>query len=220
MKPTARGFAAAEFAIAGGEMVRSQIDLEAHRIELEVGDAGTTVDLTAEPSPHLVGSTLSDMVASAGGAVDVESQRYESNQSLAYDTNHASAFWSSAQAAIAALDQVRSHVEGETAGPHLWPHGFDIAFEWYSPHTFAYEGSEASAQIAFGWYPGESQYLYVNPWPFSASFADLLLPGDATWHREGWDGAEQTIGQGGLGTSEVVELGTFVYEHTESVLRG
>ena len=108
---------------------------------------------------------------------------------------------------------------GHTAGPHLWPHGFDIATEWLSDRIVAADGHEGRAQIAVGWYPGVDSYVYVNPWPFADSFASIDLPGSAAWHLEGWQGAKLDVPRGGaLPIEEIVALARRVHEATTPVL--
>ena len=81
-------------------------------------------------------------------------------------------------------------------GPvQLWPHGFDLAFEWFGTRTETYEENgqitEYPSQINLGFYPaGDRPYFYSNPWPFEG---DVLtgepLPHGAEWHTDGWQGS-------------------------------
>ena len=85
---------------------------------------------------------------------------------------------------------INATLEGEITGPHIWPHGFDIATEWFSEKTVDSNGEHTSAQIAVGFYPAGDAYFYMNPWPFEDSWAETDLPGRAIWHTEGWQGAK------------------------------
>ena len=78
----------------------------------------------------------------------------------------------------------------------LWPHGFDLAFEWFGTRVQTSEEhgvvQEHPAQLNLGFYPEDTAnaYFYSNPWPFEAdSLLDKPLPEGANWHKEGWQGA-------------------------------
>ena len=111
--------------------------------------------------------------------------------------------------AATAFAEMNSSLPGEIAGPHLWPHGFDIATEWYSPKMAPFGESEASAQIAVGFYPSNQSYFYANPWPFEEDWASHPLPPGASWHRDGWQGAE--LPPAGLDQANIVAFGLSVH---------
>ena len=79
----------------------------------------------------------------------------------------------------------------------FWPHGFDLAMEWYGTRVErTEEGGEVKelpAQLNLGFYPGAddaSSYFYSNPWPFDGDkLLSRALPAGASWHTEGWQGA-------------------------------
>jgi hypothetical protein len=88
--------------------------------------------------------------------------------------------------------QHRSTLPGETSPVQLWPHGFDLAFEWFGSRIEIYEGAEYPSQLNLGFSPGDSDdqsYFYSNPWPFEGKILlDKPLPKGASWHTEGWQG--------------------------------
>lgn len=197
MDPTERGFASSPTALGDGIALTAELDLVDHRILASAGDRSVEFDLRGGPSPHSIGIALVDLAAQAGGHVAPDPDRYADDTPQTYNPDHASAFRDAAVAAVEALNVLNAGIEGEITGPHLWPHGFDIASEWYSDKTVDYNGSEANAQIAAGWYPSETSYVYVNPWPFRDEWADLPLPYGATWNVDGWYGAKLDIPAGG-----------------------
>ena len=138
-----------------------------------------------------------ELAAKAGGNVEPDGNRFADDSAQTYDPNHAIAFRNSAVAVAEAMNVLNSTLDGEITGPHLWPHGFDIATEWYSGKTVQHDGSEASAHIMAGWYPSDSSYVYVIPWPFDDSWMDETLPFGATWNVEGWQGAKLDVPSGG-----------------------
>jgi len=184
------GLATAATPLADGTELVSTIDLVDHRIVITAGDTTRTIDLTTGPSPKSVGEAVLAVAALHGTAIDADSARFEDDSSQEYDEAAAAAFLSVATSVVAAFDAINESIEGEITGPHLWPHGFDIATEWYSSKSVDYEGTPTSAQIAVGWYPAGDAYFYANPWPFEESFTEVALPSGAVWNTEGWYGAK------------------------------
>jgi len=79
---------------------------------------------------------------------------------------------------------------GLAAGPIVvWPHGFDLAFEWFGTRRVTGEdGDTAAAQLNLGFSPHEGGYFYSNPWPFDQALTGAELPPGASWHVVGWQG--------------------------------
>ncbi len=94
------------------------------------------------------------------------------------------------------FEQARGDFAGETGPIQLWPHHFDLSFEWFGTRMEHYEEEgervEAPAQIGFGFSTGDDShsgaYFYANPWPFEEALLRSPLPGAASWHTEGWQG--------------------------------
>jgi hypothetical protein len=215
MVPHPAGFSTHPTPLADGTELVSVIDLEEHRVLTTAGDDVVEVDLQLRPSSVAVGSAALDLAARHGSEIDVDRERLGTDDPLDYEPAHAAAFLDASQVAVTAFAALESGLAGETAGPHLWPHGFDIAMEWFSEQLVRYDGSQANAQIATGWYPSDDSYVYVNPWPFRDDFAQIELPGGATWHFGDWKGARLDVPTGGGVTMDlVIELGTAVHEAT------
>jgi hypothetical protein len=120
---------------------------------------------------------------------------------------------------IAAVRRVNTALDGEVVGPHLWPHGFDIATEWFSERLVDYNGDVTNAQIGIGWYPTDGSYVYASPWPFREEFVDIPLPAGAVWHRNGWEGAKLDVPDGtAITTDDVIALAATVHTGTRSLL--
>ncbi len=187
------GLSSAGTPLADGTELVTTIDLVGHRIVITAGDTADSIDMTAGPSPKSVGEAVLAVAAAHGSSIDADPTRYDDDAVQEYNPAHAAAFLSVASSVVAAFNAVNEPVEGEITGPHLWPHGFDIATEWYSPKLVDYEGTPTSAQIAIGWYPAGDAYFYANPWPFDDSFTEADLPTGAVWNTEGWYGAKLDV---------------------------
>jgi hypothetical protein len=220
MDPTARGFTMTPVALDDGSQLFGELDLVDHLVVVTAGSDTRRMPLIDGPSPRAVGEAIHELSGKHGRAIAADPARYDDGARQPYDTDAAEAFAQAATVAVEAIRRVVAGVEGEVTGPHLWPHGFDIAAEWYSEMTVDYEGSETSAQIGMGWYPTEESYVYVNPWPFSEEFAAVPLPAGATWHRDGWEGAYLEVPKGGsIPSADVVALGSTVFDIAMPTLR-
>ena len=76
----------------------------------------------------------------------------------------------------------------------LWPHGFDLSFEWFGTkvetHEEGGEVQEYPSQLNLGFYPAGDAYFYSNPWPFDEALPATQLPHGAVWNTEGWQGTK------------------------------
>jgi hypothetical protein len=88
-----------------------------------------------------------------------------------------------ARKANRSLELFRMKLRDHFTQVHLWPHGFDFSIEWFTENK--------DEQIGVGISPGddhyESPYLYVNPYPFNKTIAELELF-TGKWHTTGWKG--------------------------------
>lgn len=144
-----------------------------------------------------------------GGSVEVDPDRWSTITADRIDTAEAEDYQSALVAVRDSLAAFRSGLEGEVGPVQLWPHHFDLSFEWFSPAVEVYEDEDGSKefnkQIGFGFSPGDEgdpqPYFYANPWPFDEAFRSVELPAEASWHEKGWSGAF-------LPYSKVVERGS------------
>ncbi|MGB5533169.1 MAG: DUF5996 family protein [Acidimicrobiia bacterium] len=155
----------------------------------------------SRPFPMNAGLTATEMgnaLIAAGSEfglfADYERSKFEDDDPRPYDERDAKAYFGALVAANGVLTIQRNRLEGVVGPIQLWPHGFDLAFEWFGTRTVpASEGGgsiDLPAQINLGFYPAGAAYFYSNPWPFEADvLLDVDLPGGAKWHTEGWKGS-------------------------------
>jgi len=120
--------------------------------------------------------------------------KFENDDPRVYDGEQAAGLFQAFVTAEAAIAGHRNRIGGEVGPIQLWPHGFDLAFEWFGtmmvPHEEGGEVTEVPAQINFGFYPAGDAYFYSNPWPFDAeALLATELPEGARWNTEGWEGS-------------------------------
>jgi len=131
-----------------------------------------------------------------GASIDVDPDRWDAIEAQSVNQTEAASYLAALIAVRNAFSEVRHGLAGEVGPVQLWPHHFDVAFEWFSDAVEVYEEEdgpkEYSKQIGFGFSPGDEAdaepYFYANPWPFDESFRDIELPPEASWHTEGWSG--------------------------------
>ncbi len=179
--------------------------------EFHVGDAPASLTLRPEPATisgagpdgpvevSLSGPAATvgrEVLRKLGGRLDVDPERWNLIEVDTYEPAGASTYHEALLAVDAAFTSIRSSVPGEVAPVQLWPHHFDVSFEWFSDAVETYDEDdgpkEYNKQIGFGFSPGDEldpdPYFYANPWPFDESFRSLELPGPARWHEGGWSG--------------------------------
>ena len=171
-----------------------KLDLRQHKIILLTSEGDQPeFDMTAGLTATEMGDRVLAAVADLGLTGEYARQKFENDEPREYDPAVAERFRSALVSADTILKKHRESLSGEVGPVQLWPHGFDLAFEWFGTRveTREHEGQveEYPSQINFGFYPGEPIYFYANPWPFETDkLVDHPLPGGARWHEEGWQG--------------------------------
>lgn len=182
---------------AAAERFELRLDLRRHQLEIEAGGGVAGLRLGAGwTASELARRTLAHL-AEAGITPEVESGRYADEEARTYDPAVATAYLEALLAVEACYRRTAGELVGQTGPVQLWPHHFDLAFEWFGTRTETYEeGGEtkrARAQIGCGFSPGDAghpaPYFYANPWPFAPELATAPLPCGAEWSTEGWQGA-------------------------------
>jgi len=220
MHPAASGLSTAPITLGDGSELISTLDIARHQITVAAGADVRSIALKPGPSPLSVGEAITALAAEYGTDVGADASRYEDAAVQQYDPSDALSWLENTRWLMNTFDEINASISGEIAGPHLWPHGFDVATEWFSSKTVEYNGSDASAQIAIGFYPAGDAYFYVNPWPFEDAWAEAELPGGAVWHLDGWQGAKlmaSDLGNGG-DRDVVVAVATAVHDLARDAL--
>lgn len=168
------------------------------RTHLVVFETSTGESRAFPMNAGLTATEMGNALIAAGGEFglrgDYDRARFESDGQLSYDEADAQQLFDAFVAADAVLTAQRNRIGG-TVGPiQLWPHGFDLAFEWFGTRSIISEedgkSAELPAQLNLGFYPAGNAYFYSNPWPFdSVALLKVQLPGDAEWHTDGWEGS-------------------------------
>jgi hypothetical protein len=197
LKVTPIGLQTDNIPCGGGGILAGRMDFHHACVILESSDGRAwSIPMDAGLSGSAMGKRILEVAAEAGVSGEIDPTRFASDKLGVYDADIVANFFS----ALVRADRVfKRHAArlGKGTGPvRLWPHGFDLAMEWFGTRIERYnEGGttvELPAQLNLGFYPGEddnSSYFYSNPWPFdSDKLLGHILPDGAAWHTEGWQG--------------------------------
>lgn len=178
--------------IPGGGTLEMRMDLARHRAIVETSEGFTAeFDLGSGATGTEMANSVLRAAADFGVEGEVNRVKFESDEPRRYDRGHAEVFWRALTDVALVMRRVQRSID--PAGPvQLWPHGFDLAFEWFGTKTETYqedgETTEHPSQINFGFYPAGDAYFYANPWPFDESLRAHEITGDAHWHSDGFQG--------------------------------
>ena len=180
-----------------GGFVRLGLDLGAHMLFVDADDGSRwNFDMAAGLSARAMAAQVHATVAELGLPARYPPEKYVDDQPTEYDPGAAQRYFTALTAVHTIFAGHRRGLPGEVGPIQLWPHGFDLAFEWFGTKTVEATEDGAThlypAQLNLGFYPGDAQseaYFYSSPFPFADTLADAPLPDGATWHTDGWQGA-------------------------------
>lgn len=184
-------------AALGDAALQVALNLRQHKLELMVGESlEIGFPLTGGESASTLGRKLNDALVDIGISVVLPEEIYAGDAPLSIDSEATERYRTAINAIAAAMNAFREQLDGEVSPVQLWPHHFDLAFEWFGTKMVAYQeaGQEkhSPAQLNFGFAPGDSNhagaYFYSNPWPFEPSLTTHALPHGARWISEGFEG--------------------------------
>ncbi len=199
LKPMPIGLVSEPMLDPHGVSVFGRVDPRTHEVVLEssagnsrrfgMGDGRTGTEMAED---------LIATMAEHGLTGDYVRKDFENDDPRAYDPAAASTFWHALVNAAHVFINHRATL-GERVSPvQLWPHGFDLAFEWFGTKTEEYEehGEVKSlpSQLNLGFYPAGDAYFYSNPWPFDAdALLGKPLPEGARWATADADGFDGSV---------------------------
>lgn len=199
LKVSPNGLTTARMALpdAAGEFWL-EMDLCRHQIMLLTSD-GTRreFDMTAALTATEMGDAVLRAVAELGLTGDYARAKFEDDTPGVYDPVAAARYFGLLTEVERIFAAHRSTLTGNPGPVQLWPHGFDLAFEWFGTRTLEHEEhgeiQSLPSQLNLGFYPGDAEnaaYFYSNPWPFARE--ELLshaLPAGAKWFIDSWEGS-------------------------------
>jgi hypothetical protein len=195
LKPKPNGLITDTMALPSGVTFQLRMDLRNHVIVLETS---TGHEEAFSMTQGLTGTQMGDAFIVAVSALGLDGEysreKFENDDPREYDPAAAETFFAAVSAIDFVMQRHRSALEGDVGPIQLWPHGFDLAFEWFGSRVETYEEhgeiETYPSQLNLGLYPGGRPYFYSNPWPFEEEqLTSHPLPSGAEWHTEGWQGS-------------------------------
>ncbi len=176
-----------------------KMDLQQHIITLSTSQGEQReFSMTEGLSSSALGDQILTAVADLGLWGEYAREKFENDEPRQYDPAMAEKYLTAIVSADHIFKKHRASLRGEMGPVQLWPHGFDLAFEWFGTRVMEYEEhgqvEKYPSQLNLGFSPGEpahpEPYFYSNPWPFEADqLLDKPLPSGARWYTEGWQGS-------------------------------
>jgi len=197
LKIRADGWWLTPFTLPDGAVLRLGLRTADHTVVLEAGSARqASWDLKRVKSPGDLAVALYAETAGLG-LTGLAPDRFLENGPSDYDSKKASQYFDLIEEIDRIFKRRRARLPGSAGPVQLWPHGFDLAFEWVGGREVEIESDgavrTAPAQLNLGWSPGEethpAPYFYSNPWPFDENFKRHPLPEGARWFDDGWQGS-------------------------------
>lgn len=180
-------------AIPGGGTFWLRMDLRDHAVLLEKSSGDS---LRFSMTDGLTGTQFADQLIAIAADLGLQGEyareKFESDEPRVYDPAKAEQFFDILVNVNQLFERHRSSLEGPSSPVHLWPHNFDLAFDWFGTRVEKHEEhgevTEFPSQLNLGFYVKDA-YFYSNPWPFEgAALTGVELPHGATWHTAGWEG--------------------------------
>ena len=150
-----------------GGTVDLRMDLRHHHVVLEASSGDST---TISMTEGLTGTEFGDRVAAAASALglagDYDRAKFENDEPRDYSPAAAETFFDALVNVETTMQRHRATL-GSNVGPiQVWPHGFDLAFEWYGTrvevHEEEGEKNEIPSQLNFGFYPAGRALLLLK----------------------------------------------------------
>ncbi|GMQ86325.1 MAG: hypothetical protein BMS9Abin07_1898 [Acidimicrobiia bacterium] len=215
------------FPLPDGSTATVRMDLDSHEVVLETaGGRRWTWPMDAGLTATELGDALIDAASELGLDGECERGKFESDAARPYDATAAAAFYDTLLAVNGVLAEHRARLKGEISPLQLWPHGFDLSFEWFGTRVVELEEDgkmvEYPSQLNLGFYPGGEPYFYSNPWPFDTD--DLInnpLPPGSEWYVEDWQGSRllyRELHNDPKATERLLEFAERVFEVVEPTL--
>ena len=193
------GLVTDSFPLPGGGICALVVDLLDHTVRLVTSRGEEQrFSMRSGLSARQFGDELIAAAEDLGLRAEYDRDKFSDDTPRQYDPAQASDFFE----ALVNIDHIfkmhRSTLAGQVGPVQLWPHNFDLSFEWFGTRQVEVgEGDtrqRLSAQLNLGFSPGDDShpepYFYSNPWPFnSKALLDRPLPAGARWFTVAWQGS-------------------------------
>lgn len=191
--PTPRGLSTGNIDLPTGRRLVVTEDLVDHAIRVECdGSEAATVEIGGGLSSRALGLEVLEACRAAGAELPNDFNSNADDEPRVYSPEAAATYLEALLATDSVFETARAGLGGEVGPVQLWPHHFDLSFEWFGTRTVIGDEGEAPSQIGYGFSTGDGShpdaYYYATPWPFEDALTRTRLPEGARWQTEGWQG--------------------------------
>lgn len=174
------------------------LDLERHQLSTMLGGTQLpAMQLAESPTSAALGTRLRAELRAARVELPRDLNPKETADRRDYDGSAARTYLKALLATHSVFADLRQSLDGQVSPLQLWPHHFDLSFEWLGTRIVSHEEDggekEDPAQIGFGFSTGDAShptaYYYATPWPFDQELLETRLPTGADWYTDQWQGA-------------------------------
>jgi len=180
---------------AGDRSFELLLDLTSHRLAIVTSRGERReVALQGQSESRFYGEVLGAL-AEVNIAPLLDRSLFTDETPGAYDPAAVARFWQAFTQVDLAMRRFKDELRGATSPVHLFPHGFDAVFAWFSgrlvPGVDPDDRESAEEMMGLGFSTGDDAnpepYFYVYPNP--EGITDSPLPGKARWTTRGFTGA-------------------------------
>lgn len=205
LQPVPHGLSTGAIELGHGGSLSLALELTDHKLRIELeGSELTALDIGEGLSSRQLGERVLRVCRDAGAELENEFNARADDENRDYDPQAAASYLAALLATREVFESVHSELDGSLGPIQLWPHHFDLSFEWFGSRMIESDEGESPSQIGFGFSTGDDShqgaYYYATPWPFASEFTEAALPDGARWLTDPWQG-------GLLPYSEVVSAG-------------
>ena len=198
LKVTPEGLITDEMPLPESGSFYIKMNLENHTVEINTNQGQfRQFSMTEGLTSTEFWDQLLMAVADLGLTGEYDRTKFENDETRDYNEGDANKYFSALKFADLVLKEHRLTIRGEVGPVQLWPHNFDLAFEWFGTRVIDSGAGknriETGSQLNLGFAPGDDShlepYFYSNPWPFEKDYyIDKNLPTGASWFTNSWQG--------------------------------
>lgn len=197
LRISARGFTTTPMEIItrnGREIVELTLSPVSHVLYIDWSDGRQAEAAMPGQSVTSLCEALQHQLQLSDASIFTDNRELEDDTFMHYNPDDASGFWTAITRLDLMLKKFRSGLQGEKGDVQLWPHHFDLSFNWYSGRRFpaGAGNSEAAEQIGYGFVSGDESipepYFYVTRLPEKPGFSDQPVTAPAYYYNKDWEG--------------------------------
>ncbi len=191
LKPRPDGLTTENMYLPGGGLFNARLDPRSHEVVLQSSHGW---ERRFDARAGMSGTEMAEAVIAAAAEVGLEGEYvrkdFEDDEAGAYDEAAVPPFWQALTSAAAVFERHRADLDHRSVGPvQFWPHGFDLAFEWFGTRTAEYDGTMHPSQLNLGFYSTGRPYFYSNPFPFDGDDLMGIDLSAGEWTTESFEGS-------------------------------